>query len=359
MISPIERIYAALLDSRYELELFGSLPGFEQKGGAYIACCPFHEDTLPTLVIYTDRPEYFCFACSCRGDWMGYLQLTQGLSFEDARSLLSAKAGIGAEDYIRTRWEREIERTILLEAASSFFITQLFSSAGEETLHYLYRRGYAMGEVEGSAFGFYPGFGQLRDYLLSQGMEEKLLDGELDRIWNRHAENFSLTIPYRDFCGRLMGLMGRDTTMAGPDAYRRLTDLSPLLGTPFLIYKARGREELIIVEGLLDALLVDQIGIKPAAAIGRSGLTPGQLDAIEACGIRRCILALGSGPEKRQRTLQAAGLIRSRGLEAVVLPIPDEYEDLDRFIRSTDLHDFKKLLKKPQSLEQWSSGICN
>ncbi|HQJ08204.1 MAG TPA: hypothetical protein PLF54_04320, partial [Deltaproteobacteria bacterium] len=76
-------------------------------------------------------------------------------------------------------------------------------------------------------------------------------------------------------------------------------------------------------------------------------------------GIRRCILALGGGLEKRQRTLQTARLIESRGLEAVILPIPDEYEDLDRFIRSTDLHDFKKLLKKGRSVEQWSAGICN
>ena len=359
MIGPIERIYAGLLDRQYEVELFGGLPGFERKGSGYIACCPFHEDTLPTLVIYSDRPEYFCFACSCRGDWVRYLQLKEGLSFEDARSLLSGRAGIEARGYGRSLWERELARTVLLENAASFFTTELFAPPGEEVLRYLYRRGYAMGEVEGSGFGFYPGFSQLKEYLLSQGMNDVLASEEPAGIWSRDAESFRLTIPYRDFCGRLMGIIGRDIAKAGPEAYRPLTGLSPLVDTPFLIYKARGREEIIIVEGLFDALLVDQIGIKPAIAIGRSGLSTGRLDAIEASGIRRCILALGGGLEKRQRTLQTARLIESRGLEAVILPIPDEYEDLDRFIRSTDLHDFKKLLKKGRSVEQWSAGICN
>lgn len=357
MASPIERIYAALLDREYPRELFGTLPGFAQKGGGYIACCPFHEDTLPTLVIYADRPEYFCFACSCRGDWLRYLQLVQGLSFEDALSHLSAQAGIEAGGYDRTAWEKELDRSILLETAAGFFITQLFAAQGNETLRYLYQRGYAMGEVEGSSFGFYPGLGQLKSYLLSQGMNEGSVEEVLGRIWSKDAENFHLTIPYRDFCGRLMGMIGRDVAKAGPDAYRGLTDLSLLTDTPFLMYKARRKEELIIVEGLFDALLVDQIGFKQAVAIGRSGLSSGQMGTIASCKVRRCILCLGNGPGRVHRTMKAAELIESRELEAVVLPLPDAYEDLDQFIRLTDLHEFKKLLKKTVSLDQWSRHL--
>lgn len=348
MASSIEWIYAALLDRQYPRELFGSLPGFAKKGSGYIACCPFHEDTLPTLVIYADRPEYFCFACSSRGDWLKYLQEIRGMSFSGALSFLSAQAGIDAGEYDETSWQKDLDRSMLLEAAAGFFITRLFAAPGNETLRYLYQRGYAMGEVEGSCFGFYPGLGQLKGYLSVQGMDRGFIDEELAAIWSKDAENFHLTIPYRDLCGRLMGVVGRDITKTGPDAYRGLTDLSMLKDTPFLMYKARRQEELIMVGGLFDALLVDQIGIRKAVAIGRSGLSRGQIDTVAACGVKRCILCLGNGPGRERQISEAKELIGSRGLEAAVLPLPDAYEDLDQFIRLTDLHEFKKLLKKAE-----------
>ena len=38
--------------------------------------------------------------------------------------------------------------------------------------------------------------------------------------------------------------------------------------------------------------------------------------------------------------------MRARGMEAAVLPLPEGYADLDHFIRATDLHDFRTLLRK-------------
>ncbi len=356
MIRNSERMYAILLDMKYQDILFGGLNGFEKKGPGALACCPFHEDTLPTLLIYADRPEYFCFVCSSRGDWMNYLQSHEGLRFSEALSRLSLEAGMSPAGYDKAHWEEGLRRSALLELAAGYFTTRLFAPAGEETLHYLYRRGYAMGEVEGSAFGHFPGFEHLNDYLRSQGVHEDILNGMLPAIWDREADNCTLAIPFRDSCGRLMGMVGRDITKTGQGAYRPLTDLSMLKDVPFLMYRARRREQVIVVEGLLDALLVDRIGIKPAVAIGKEGLRAGQADTIQAYGIKRCLLCLGNRHDKKRQTLKAARLLESRGIDVAVLPLPDEYEDLDCFIRSTDLHDFRKLLKKPLSINDWSSG---
>jgi DNA primase len=351
MARDIERVYAALLDRMHQERIFGDLEGFQEKGSASIACCPFHADAFPTLVVYADRPEYFCFVCSARGDWIRYLQLIKGMSFPEALSVLTSEAGIEAPEYTETMWQGELSRAILLELIAGFFTTQLFAQPGEEVLRYLYNRGYAMGEVEGSSFGCYPGHAALQEYLTSQGITGKHLQPVMSSIWKSDVDKFKLTIPYRDSCGRLMGIIGRDIRAEGSAAYTPLTDLSMLADVPFLMHKARHRKDLIIVDGLMDALLVDQIGFKQAVAVGKSGLSRGQTETIASYGIRRCILCFANGPDKERLTSEARALVKSFRMEAAVLPVPDSFEDLDHFIRGTDLHDFKNLLRKVRKAE--------
>jgi DNA primase len=352
MARNIERVYAALLDRKFQEGIFGHLKGFQEKGKASIACCPFHEDAFPTLMVYHDRPEYFCFVCSARGDWIRYLMLRKDMSFPDVLTMLSREAGIDARGYTETLWQADLGRSILLELIAGFFTTQLFALPGEEVLHYLYKRGYAMGEVEGSSFGFYPGYPAMQEYLTAQGIAGNHLQPVLSAIWKKDAQEYRLTIPFRDSCGRLMGIIGREIYGSGPSAYSPLTDLTPVADDPFLMHRARNREEVIIVDGLLDALLLDQIGLRQAVAVGKSGVSPAQAETIAGYGIRRCIICFGSGPQRERLTDEARPLLQSYGMETVVLPMPDKYEDLDHFIRATDLHDFKRLLKKVRKVQE-------
>jgi len=353
MRTGIERIYATLLDQDYQRVIFGDLGDFQRKGNAYIARCPFHEDALPTLVLYGDRPEYFCFACSRRGDWLKFLQKRLEISFPEAFSRLARAAGVDAAADDETAWEADLHRSDLLENAMSFFITRLWAEEGACDLAYLYKRGYSMAEVEGMALGSYPGYVQTRDYLLSQGFAGDHLERTLSCVWNKETDSPGLAIPFRDASGRLMGLLCRDIATLGAPAYRPLTDLKPLADTPFLLYRSRGQAEVIVVEGIFDALLLDQVRLKPVMGVGSGGLSDAGIEAAAACGTRHFVLALGNGVRRRHATLEAIGRIRAKGLDVSVLPIPRRYSDLDAYIRGTCLDHFRSLLKKAIEAEQW------
>ncbi|MFY9397384.1 MAG: CHC2 zinc finger domain-containing protein [Desulfomonilia bacterium] len=351
MAGAIERMYATLMDRGYVKTLFGYLQDFQERAGGYIARCPFHEDEHPTLIIYRDRPGYFCFVCGARGDWLRFLQLAKGMDFLQALDMLGRESAIDTRDLGKADWEGELSRSTLLELMAEYFTAQLYSPAGEKELFYLYRRRYAMGEVEGSSFGFYPGRARTREHLFSQGVETALVDTGMQGFWMEDAEEFRLTIPYRDSSGRLMGMIGRDVSKKGPEAYRPLTDLSALSDVPFLLYRHRGAEELLVVEGLLDALLVDRIDYRPVVGVGREGLNAAQCETLARYGTRRCILCFGGG--KRELMLSSASKVEASGMEAIFLPLEEQYEDLDHFIRSTELHDFRKLLRRTQTREEF------
>jgi DNA primase len=353
MPSVMERIYAELLDREYQKGLFGDLPGFQRKGNASIAQCPFHADTLPTFVIQSDRPEYFCFVCSRRGDWLKYLQARQRISFQEALGRLAESAGIVPDSYDESGWKEELDRADLLETAMSFFITHLWNEQGAEVLRYLYSRGYSMGEVEGMALGCYSPRLQTKEFLLSQGFAQRQIERILSGLWQQAGDDPFLVIPFRDAAGRLLGLIRRTVRSSVDDAYAPLTDMKMLSDVPFNMYRSRRRSEIIVVEGYFDALLLDQIRLKPVIAIGKGGLTEGFIKAAAAYGARHFTLALGNGAQRTKATLASIELIREKGFGVSVLPIPRRYEDLDQYIRLTCLDHFKALMDKEMSADQW------
>ncbi|MCU0576117.1 MAG: CHC2 zinc finger domain-containing protein [Desulfobacterota bacterium] len=331
MSSAIGKVYASLLDREFQRELFGGLPGFQRKGTGFIAGCPFHDEALPTLVIYGDRPEYFCFVCSSRGDWIEYLRQVQKMSFEDSSALLARESGIEHAGYPLMVWEHELATTRILETRMASFVAELWSPPGEESLRYLYARGYSTGEIRGMGLGHFPGHDKTLPVLPVPG----------------------LVIPYRDVSGRLMGLVHRTTREDGPGSYAPLTSMEGLDDVPYLLYRSRGQTDIIVVEGFFDALLLDQVRLKPVMGVGNGGLTAGMLETAASFGARHFILALGNGRRQRASTAQAADLVRSRGMASSILPIPLPYKDLDAYIRMTCLDHFRTLLKRAMKPEKW------
>jgi DNA primase len=327
----IGKVYASLLDREFQRELFGGLPGFQRKGTGFIAGCPFHDDALPTLVIYGDRPEYFCFACSARGDWIEYLREGRKMSFEEASAHLARESGLEHAGYPLAQWEDELARTRTLETRMASYTAGLWSSPGEESLRYLYARGYSTGEIRGMGLGHFPG-------------HDKTLPG---------LSVPGLVIPYRDVSGRLMGLVHRTTREEGQGSYAPLTPMEGLDDVPFLLYRSRGQVDIIVVEGFFDALLLDQVRLKPVMGVGNGGLTAGMLETAASFGARHFILALGNGRRQRASTAEAVDIVMSRGMAASILPIPLPYKDLDAYIRMTCLDHFRTLLKKAMKPEKW------
>jgi DNA primase len=357
MPSILERIYADLLDADFQQELFGGLEGFARKGTGYIARCPFHEDESSTLVISGHRPEYFCFVCSRRGDWISFLRAMEGMSFTEALERLARAARITPADCSEADWETELLFSLALETLMGTFITELWSKPGEEALHYLFSRGYATGEVEGMALGYYPGFDRAMEILSQQGLPPGQVESVRTRLWRDTGKAPGVAIPYRDASGRIFGLFFKDIRSEGPDSYRALTDPALVEHIPFLIHRARRQATIMVVEGMFDALLLDQVRLKPAIGIGAGGFTREKIEAAASFGACHFILALGNGRQRKESTRSAIDALRERRLKASVLPLPGKYHDIDAFIRMTCLDHFRALLRKTVPAETWLADI--
>jgi len=338
----IEHIYAKLLDHKYQESLFGDLPQFSSRDAGYIASCPFHEGAEPTLLIHAERPEYFCFVCSARGDWLEYMQQIKKMDFNAALLELADQAGITSRnEYTIDNWKRDLLRTQLLEQAMTFCKTMLWSSKDNEALKFLTNRGYTKDEIEGMDLGYNPGCENLCSFLKQQEFHSETIRTVLQDV----GSEYKVLIPYRDTCGRLAGIAARDISSEGEAAYTFLCAESEIRDIPFLMHNARGSETLIIVQGFLDALLADQEGVRGVVGIGLSGLTGECLDSILSYHTAEFHLIFKNDPSGKKSATYAQALLLDRGMRSTIIDLPDSYHDVDEYLRNACIMEFTKLIE--------------
>jgi len=56
-----------------------------------MACCPFHEDTHPSMGVFLDTNRYFCFGCGAKGDVLDLIQRLEGIPFREAVARLDVQ----------------------------------------------------------------------------------------------------------------------------------------------------------------------------------------------------------------------------------------------------------------------------
>lgn len=86
------------------------------RNGKYMACCPFHDDSTPSLSIRDDIGLFHCFGCGAKGDVIDYIQMCEDVSFSEACRRLEngyvatapVRATEGESDAERSRAARNI-----------------------------------------------------------------------------------------------------------------------------------------------------------------------------------------------------------------------------------------------------------
>jgi hypothetical protein len=74
----------ALARSSPIFEVASGLIGVRHAGKRYVALCPFHKDTNPSLHIYPKQNRWHCYGCGKGGDAIEFVKLHQKCGFKDA-----------------------------------------------------------------------------------------------------------------------------------------------------------------------------------------------------------------------------------------------------------------------------------
>jgi DNA primase len=336
-----------------------------KAGREYKACCPFHDERTPSFYVNDDKGFYHCFGCQAHGDAIRYLTDAKGLPFMDAVKELAAAAGIevpAADPRARERAEQAAGLHDVMAAAARWFREQLQGLEGAEARAYLERRGISAESRHKFALGYAPDSrSKLKDALRQFGIDALVEAGLLIRPEEQEREPYDrfrgrLMIPIRDPRGRVIAFGGR-ILGSGEPKYLNSPD-TPLFDKGRTLYNldlagpaARKSGRLIVVEGYMDVIALDQAGIAEAVAPLGTALTEMQMERLwRVTPVPLLCLdgdAAGARAADRAAQRDLPHVAPGRSLAFATLPAGQDPDDL---VRAKGKAALEQLLEQPEPL---------
>jgi DNA primase len=330
------------------VEEIGAVVPLKKSGKAYKGVCPFHSERTPSFYVFPNSGSWKCFGCQESGDIFTFLEKQQGLEFKEALALLAEKAGVELEirDALPVSEEEEQEeatrkrlRQINEAAAIWFHHLLLTSSEATYARSYLDGRGVSHDSITLFRLGYAPTGGDLLcKYLLSQdytaqeiiaaglGREREPAKGGglYDYFRNR------VIFPIRDPRGRTIGFGGRELGGGSPKYLN--TPQTPLFDKSNTLYALdlareaiKRRDQVVIVEGYMDALIAHQYGEKNVVACIGSAITDKHVRQFKKL-TKRLALALDPDAAGEMATLRGIE-VAQQGFDRVIATMPSTPDD--------------------------------
>jgi DNA primase len=345
-----------------------------KAGREFKACCPFHDEKTPSFYVNDEKHFYHCFGCGAHGDAIRFLTDARGLPFMDAVKELAGKAGMevpAADPKMREKAERSAGLYDVTEAAQRWFVEQLDGVEGGPARAYLKERGISEATRKKFGFGFAPDSrGKLKNALETHGIDKLVEAGLLikpddgpepdggnvkkrepyDRFRGR------LTYPIRDARGRTIAFSAR---ILGPGEPKYLNSPdTPLFDKGRTLFNldlagpaSRKAGRILIVEGQMDAIALDQAGIGEVVAPLGTALTEHQLERLWRLepGPICCFDGDAAGQKAAVRAALRAlpHLSPERTMRFVALPAGQDPDDV---VRSGGKAAFEALLELSEPL---------
>jgi DNA primase len=339
----------------------------QRAGREFKACCPFHNEKTASFYVNDEKGFYHCFGCQAHGDAIRWLTDQRGLPFMDAVKELADAAGMevpAPDPRSQERAERAAGLYEVMEGAAAWFVEQLEGVEGGAARDYLQQRGITEATRRKFGFGLAPDSrGKLRTALKGFGNGKLVDTGLLIQPEESEREPYDrfrgrLMFPIRDARGRCLAFSGR-ILGSGEPKYLNSPD-TPLFDkgrTLFNLHLAgpasRALRRVIVVEGQMDVVALDQAGFGEAVAPLGTALTEAQLGLLwklsptplmcfdgDAAGQKAAIRAA-------LRALPHVGPGRSLGF--VTMPAGQDPDDL---IRAGGRAAFEALLERPEPLAE-------
>lgn len=324
-------------------ELASSYMQLKCRGRNLVGLCPFHGEKTPSFNIYTETGSFYCFGCGKGGDIITFVMNIENLDYMEAVKFLAERAGMSLpEDDYDDSMSRM--RTRIYEAnreAARFFYSKLISKEGAEGLAYLRGRGLADSTIRHFGLGFAPDERfALGDHLRGRGFSEaemiaanlvfktKSGSGVVDRFYNR------VMFPIIDVRGNVIAFGGRIMSDGKPK-YLNTSDtlvFNKSLNL-FSLNNAKNSksDELILCEGYMDVIALNQAGFTNAVATLGTALTPDQASLMKRY-CKEVVICYDADEAGQKATARAIDILRRVGLTVKVISIPDG-KDPDEFIR--------------------------
>lgn len=331
--------------------IIGDYVDLKKSGNSYKGLCPFHNEKTPSFTVDDRKQLFHCFGCGEGGDVVSFIMHKEGLSYIDSMKYLAKKAGIKLDDTKSSKENKILNRYYdINKDIMMYFYKNLLTDKACQI--YLKNRGFRSNIVNTFMLGFAKNswddllsYVKKKDYLLDDienlGLIKKSQNGKYyDKYRNR------LIFPIINHYGKVIGFGGRsiDSTMPkylnSPESqvFKKRYNLYGLN-----IFKKQSNKDIILVEGYMDVIGLNNQGIDQAVASLGTSLTSDQAKLLKryAKNVYICYDEDNAGIKATDRAIE---ILLDEGIKPNVISLekgldPDDFVKKygrDAFIKKMD-----------------------
>ncbi len=303
------------------VDIISSFIKVTKKGRNYVALCPFHADSNPSMMISPEKQIFKCFVCQTGGDAITFVKKYKNCSYFEAVKTVAQIAGIHDErlENYKTSNSNISDETkkiynCLSEINRLYGIYLYNTDEGRQTaLDYLHNRGLTDEIINKFKIGYSIMDGEkTTKTLLNSGFSLKTIEktgiGNIfgEKIKDNNAGRVIFSITNTD--GQVVGFSARELSndknvakyINSPEVEGGVFHKSNILYNYFNAKDAARREKFIyVVEGFMDAIALDRIGINNVVALMGTVLTQEHIKLLRYlnCEVRLCLDNDGPGQD--------------------------------------------------------------
>ncbi|MCM1055597.1 MAG: DNA primase [Bacteroides sp.] len=342
-------------DSSEITSVMSSYISLKRAGRDNVCLCPFHSEKTPSCHIYTDTQSFYCFGCGAGGDVITFIRLIENLDYIESVKFLAQRAGIPMPEDAGDRSAELKQRLLEINReAARFYRDVLLSEQGLEGRRYLAERRLSENTVRKYGLGYAPdSWDSLKNHMLSKGYGEQELRTAALLSQNQKGRTYDkfrhrVMFPIIDRRGNIIAFGGRALEADAPAKYLN-SDETPVFhkrsGLFSLNFAKNTKEKfLILCEGYMDVISLNQAGFDNAVATLGTAITPEQARLMrQYC--EQVVISYDSDGAGQKATMKAINLLSEAGVDARVLQMSGA-KDPDEYVKKYGADGFRMLLQQ-------------
>ena len=349
--------------------VMGSYVSLIRRGKNYVCSCPFHSEKTPSCTVFTDTQSFYCFGCGAGGDVITFTMKAENLDFTEAVKLLAERSGLEVPEKNTRSSLSAQRRTRIYEMnriAANFFYSNLIKGSNKAGLQYFQKRKLSPATIKKYGLGFASdSYTELTGMLRSKGYtEDEIVDAWLGGRSQKTGGLYDLfrnrvMFPIVDLRGNIIGFGGRVLDDSKPKYLN--TGTTPVFDKGSNLFsmnfaKNADQKRLILCEGYMDVIAVNQAGFENVVATLGTAITPDQARLISHyCD--EVIVAYDSDGAGQNATQKAINHFSDVGLRTRILHM-DGAKDPDEFIKKYGAQRFRMLIEGSDDANSFMLDRC-
>lgn len=348
---------AFLQELRYKIDIediVSSYVSLKRHGSLFKGLCPFHNEKTPSFTVYPETQSFYCFGCGAGGDAVSFIKRIENIDYIDALKYLCDRYGMqmpqdGYDNSMSKKRRRVYEAN---RAAAKYFNSVLNSPEGKIGLDYYKNRGLTDHTIKKFGLGYAPDkWNGLMYHLKAMGFSlEDMLAAGLIRKGKASSKYFytfrnRVMTPIIDVRGNVIAFGGRVLDDSKPKyintgdtiVYKKTNELFALN-----FAKDSGKSTLILCEGYMDVIAMNQAGFTNSVAGCGTALTSEQVQLISRYA-DEVVLAY-DGDEAGQKAVQKAMRMFKNVDVKVRVPKLQYGKDPDEIIKNVGAEKFAAMI---------------